>query len=171
MSLATEHRKLAFWVANQFNAPDRAGIESAASYGLVRAEADFDPDRGSFHALAVLTCRHAVIREVLRQRREAEREEPLFYVDDDGEEDERRDLPHVPPADVELSLMTDRLLEELAGLEPRAREILTRRYGLDGPEETLTAIAAGMGLSRSRVAQIEARALRSLRRALSRRRR
>lgn len=170
MSLAAESVKLAFWTANRFHAPDRAGIESAALLGLMRAEADFDPDRGSFAAWAVMACRHAVWKEVLRQRRASDHETSLFVVGEDGDEIERRDLPSVAPVDGS-GLMAARLREVLADLDPREREVVTRRFGLDGPEETLQAIGDALGLSRHRVGQIEKRALGRLRRALSRRRR
>jgi len=52
----------------------------------------------------------------------------------------------------------------LATLDPRAHAVLVARYGLDGqPPRTLQEIAHQFGLTRERVRQIEARALRHLR--------
>lgn len=61
----------------------------------------------------------------------------------------------------------------LASLSPREQEVLRMRYGLDdGEERTLRDIGLRLGISRPRVDQIEAKALRKLRhptRAVSRR--
>jgi RNA polymerase sigma factor (sigma-70 family) len=50
-----------------------------------------------------------------------------------------------------------------AGLTGREREVLKRRFGMDGPEETFAQVGEHMGVSKERVRQIEARALRRMR--------
>jgi RNA polymerase primary sigma factor len=50
-------------------------------------------------------------------------------------------------------------------LSPREREVIARRFGLAGPEETLAVIGRRLGVTRERVRQIEARALDKLRQA------
>ncbi len=169
MSLAAAYRPLALSVAARFNGPDRAGIVSAALWGLVEAERDFDPDRGSFGPLAATAARRECISEVLRQRRATARERRLFIVRPDGEEEERPDLPRVAPADAGAPLMIARLWEVLAELRPHEREVLVRRYGLEGEEQTYEEIAIALGVCRSTVRSVEARALAKLRAKLRRR--
>jgi RNA polymerase primary sigma factor len=52
----------------------------------------------------------------------------------------------------------------LATLTPRERDVLTKRFGLDGEQEfTLEAIGKGLSLTRERIRQIEGEALQKLR--------
>ncbi len=169
MSLAAAYRPLALSVAARFNGPDRDGIVSAALWGLVEAERDFDPARGSFGPLAATACRRECLSEVLRQRRAASRETCILFVLPDGKEVERPGLPHVSPADAGAPLMVARLWAVLGELRPREREVLVRRFGLEGEEQTYEEIAVALGVCRSTVRSIEARALGQLRRVLSRR--
>lgn len=55
------------------------------------------------------------------------------------------------------------LTDSMAGLRPIEQEVLRRRFGLDGDEETLAEIGSTMNRGPERVRQIEARALRKLR--------
>lgn len=64
----------------------------------------------------------------------------------------------------ELCARTGRALERL---DPREREIVVRRFGIGGDDErTLHEMAGLLGVSRERVRQIEARAMRKLRRSI-----
>ena len=68
-----------------------------------------------------------------------------------------------PQADLEVSLRNDALERALDELPERDAEVLRMRFGLgDNEPRTLTAIAKTMGVSRERVRQIEAAALRRL---------
>jgi RNA polymerase primary sigma factor len=74
------------------------------------------------------------------------------------------------PSPEEVTLRDDvirRVQDALAGLPVREREILFRRFGLDGEgEETLEEVGDRLGVTRERVRQIESRAMRRLGRLL-----
>jgi RNA polymerase primary sigma factor len=84
--------------------------------------------------------------------------------DDDGSLGDLVAAPDENPlAELEVSLRNDALEQALAELPERDAEVLRLRFGLDdGEPHTLTAIAKSMGVSRERVRQIEAIALRRL---------
>jgi RNA polymerase primary sigma factor len=57
------------------------------------------------------------------------------------------------------------ILEVMSGLTPRERDVLQLRFGIDdGRERTLEEVAEIYGTTRERIRQIEALALRKLRR-------
>jgi RNA polymerase sigma factor (sigma-70 family) len=68
-----------------------------------------------------------------------------------------------PPVATERADRAAALREALAQLTPRELAVIRRRHGLDGEEETLDAIGRDEGVSRERIRQIEAGALRKLR--------
>ncbi len=75
------------------------------------------------------------------------------------------DADHVGPNDnLDRKLLSDRLNSVLDHLSDREREIIRLRYGLaDGQHYTLTEIGKIYDLSRERVRQIQAKAMRKLR--------
>ena len=61
-------------------------------------------------------------------------------------------------------LLSEELQQALDVLTPRERAVITLRYGIgDGQNHTLLDIGTGLGISRERVRQIEAKALQKLR--------
>jgi len=71
------------------------------------------------------------------------------------------DQPEVETADRARS---SELLDALEMLQPRQRRVLIERFGLDGVRpRTLEEVGANLGITRERVRQLEARALRELR--------
>jgi RNA polymerase primary sigma factor len=68
--------------------------------------------------------------------------------------------------DVSRRLEVEALPELLEELDDRERTIVSRRFGLDGPEQTLRELAGTFGISAERVRQVEERALGKLRTAL-----
>jgi RNA polymerase primary sigma factor len=76
-------------------------------------------------------------------------------------EDEHVEQPEAATAE---RLQSAELAEALAGLEPRLRDVLQRRFGLAGSEpQTLEHIGTELGITRERVRQLETRALKELR--------
>ena len=76
-------------------------------------------------------------------------------------EDTKTDQPDEATA---KNLRARELEAALQLLNPRMRSVLTLRFGLDGkPPRTLEEVGAGLGITRERVRQLEARALRELR--------
>jgi RNA polymerase primary sigma factor len=73
-----------------------------------------------------------------------------------------------PAAHAEAADHKDALREVLAQLTPRELEVTRLRHGLDGEELTLDAIGQLQGVSRERIRQIEAAALRKLNQGIRR---
>ena len=69
-----------------------------------------------------------------------------------------------PEASAVASELRNKMSEALALLSPREQQVLSLRFGLDGPEKTLEEIGRIQGVGREPIRQIKARALRKLRR-------
>jgi len=75
--------------------------------------------------------------------------------------DQSADQPETMTAD---RARASELLVALAKLQPRQRRVVIERFGLDGVQpRTLEEVGANLGITRERVRQLEARALRELR--------
>jgi RNA polymerase primary sigma factor len=69
-----------------------------------------------------------------------------------------------PETETAERLQAAELTEALEQLAPRLRDVLERRFGLAGaPQQTLEEVGRELGITRERVRQLEARALRELR--------
>jgi RNA polymerase primary sigma factor len=76
-------------------------------------------------------------------------------------EDGNADLPEEMTSE---SMRSTELARALAGLNPRMRLVIARRFGLDGQApQTLEQVGSELGITRERVRQLESRALRELR--------
>jgi RNA polymerase primary sigma factor len=129
--------------------------------------------------LAQKLSREPTIAELARETQQDEDRvrELLGFVEDpvsletpvgDGESlygDLIEDVHSVAPDErTALRLRSRELAHALAHLNPRMRRVLALRFGLDGESpQTLEEVGAGLGITRERVRQLEARALRELR--------
>jgi len=108
----------------------------------------------------------AKLREIIKVA-----QEPLSLETPIGKEEDCRlgdfieDREAEAPANtVAQELLRDDLTEILAGLSARERDVLRLRFGLDdGRQRTLEEVGQLFGVTRERIRQIEAKALRKLR--------
>jgi RNA polymerase primary sigma factor len=135
---------------------------------VVRARRDLVQERGREPSLEEIAERSGLSVEKVRMIGELALE-PLSLDAPIGEGDTRYGdlLPNGEPTPAD-ALARRRLVEQtrdlLDSLNPREREVLRRRYGLDGDEdETLEEIGQSFSLTRERIRQIEAKALEKLR--------
>ncbi|HKQ63161.1 MAG TPA: RNA polymerase sigma factor RpoD/SigA [Candidatus Polarisedimenticolaceae bacterium] len=156
--------------------------------GLVEAARRFDPTRGTrFVTCAVWWIRKAILGAIderaalvpvpVYQRRHggSDRARVVELDAPSGAERETRRVEplRAPEESAEQALIEresrDLLDTALAGLGERERAVLSLRFGLDGNRpHVLEELGARLGVSRERVRQIEAQALRRLKRFLMR---
>jgi len=106
------------------------------------------------------------VREIMKIAQEpVSLETPIGEEEDShlGDFIEDHDAP--APADAaSYALLREKLNEVLGGLSPRERKVLELRFGLkDGRQRTLEEVGQFFGVTRERIRQIEAKALRRLR--------
>ena len=92
-------------------------------------------------------------------------ESPMGEEGDSHLGDFIEDRNAVPPADAALrQLLKEQIAEVLSSLTPREHRIIQLRFGLeDGRSRTLEEVGKEFGVTRERIRQIEAKALRKLR--------
>ncbi|MCD8358736.1 MAG: RNA polymerase sigma factor RpoD [Oscillospiraceae bacterium] len=106
------------------------------------------------------------VREILKVA-----QEPVSLETPIGEEKDSNLADFIPDADASepadaasFSLMREQLTEELSTLTPREEKVLRLRFGLeDGRTRTLEEVGKEFNVTRERIRQIEAKALRKLR--------
>lgn len=106
------------------------------------------------------------VREILRLSQEpVSLETPIGEEEDSHLGDFIPDDDALSPADAaSISLLKEQLAEVLKTLTPRESKVLSLRFGLeDGHPRTLEEVGSQFGVTRERIRQIEAKALRKLR--------
>lgn len=108
----------------------------------------------------------AKLRDIIKVAQEpVSLETPIGKEEDSklGDFIEDRDA-ETPAASVTQDLLREDIHEVMASLSPRERDVLRLRFGLDdGRQRTLEEVGQLFGVTRERIRQIEAKALRKLR--------
>ncbi len=106
------------------------------------------------------------VREIIKVSQEpVSLETPVGEEEDSHLSDFIEDRTALPPPDVALhQLLKEQIEEVLSTLNPREQRVLQLRFGLeDGRSRTLEEVGREFGVTRERIRQIEAKALRKLR--------
>jgi RNA polymerase primary sigma factor len=163
-----------------------ADLMQAGILGMMRGAATFDPNRGiRFTTYAMWWARHGIMRFIqdkgrlvripcwLQRSKEAVEKltslkSEVHELEYDGKETlqvtHARSMGGHDEGEQRILLQLDasRMKQELVNLSPREKDILVLRFGLSGVEKTLDEIGQEYGITRERVRQIEANAIRKL---------
>lgn len=174
--LITHNLRLVVYIAKKFETPT-AGIEdmiSIGTIGLIKAVNTFSVERNIKLATYASRCIENEILMYLRKsaqlKNEVSLDDPL-NVDWDGNELSLSDLlgsdPDVVNRGVEQEAEKQVLLEAVARLQPRERQIMELRFGLhNGREHTQKEVADTLGISQSYISRLEKRIIERLRKDL-----
>lgn len=105
------------------------------------------------------------VREIIKVSQEpASLEAPVGEEEDSRLGDFIQDASASPTDQATQALLKDHIREVLASLSPREAKVLEYRFGLeDGKQRTLEEVGKEFGVTRERIRQIEAKAIRKLR--------
>ena len=105
------------------------------------------------------------VREIIRVSQEpASLEAPVGEEEDSKLGDFIQDVGASPTDQATQALLKDHIREVLRSLSPREAKVLEYRFGLeDGKQRTLEEVGREFGVTRERIRQIEAKAIRKLR--------
>ncbi len=148
---------------------------SIGTIGLMKAITTFDANKGRLATYAA-RCIENELLMLFRSRKKISREVSLYEPigkDKEGNVIELIDVIEGSEDDVLEQIEKKQVFEVLEQnighiLEPREKQILEMRYGLNGQEEmTQREIGKQLGISRSYVSRIEKKALQKLKNKLS----
>lgn len=174
--LVNENLPLAKFFANKAMDIDYDEAFSRAMHGLHRAAQRFDDTRGCrFGAFAGFIIKQQLHRvRQFRNTAKRGRGTVTFSLEapaSETNESTLRDTLVDPRADAIGNIDDEAnhsvVLEALAQLPDRERAIISRRFGIGGDAETLEEIGIDYSLTRERVRQLEAIALKKLHRLIS----
>lgn len=172
-----EHNlRLVVYIAKKFESPD-VDVEdliSIGSVGLIKAINSFKPDKNIKIATYASRCIENEIlmylRKISKYKREISIDEPL-NVDSEGNELNLTDLisddKYVPQDDLDNRVEKQLLWKILNKLNPREKEIMVMRYGLNGKDEmTQKEVAVDLGISQSYISRLEKKILSRIRKEM-----
>ncbi len=174
--LIEHNMRLVAYIAKKYrdSGVDEDDLISLGAIGLIKAVKSFRSDAGTKFATYAVRCIENEMLMHLRSRKKSKRDVSMdesIGTDKEGNDLTLRDVLGSETDELE-KLVGERIEEErlrhmLRGLDNREQMVIVLRYGLkDGVEWTQHQIAEMMGISRSYVSRIEARALTKLQHAL-----
>ena len=165
-----EHNlRLVVYIAKKFESADTdiEDLISIGSIGLIKAINSFKPDKNIKVATYASRCIENEIlmhlRKISKYKKEVSLDEPL-NIDAEGNELNLTDLVpceiNCPQADMDNRVEKQILWKILNKLNPREKEIMVLRYGLDGKDEmTQKEVASDLGISQSYISRLEKKIL------------
>lgn len=172
---AEEHVRLALYILRRTLWRHDDDDEANALWGLAQAAAQWNAGKRpcAWSTFAAARIRWTVLHRYGRlvSSRVIAAEVPLFLAAEDDEETEL-ERPEMAVEDPELVAAEARadVSALLARLSPTAREILVRRFGLDGEPASREEIGAALGLTANQVTGRERAALERLRKVAGKKR-
>ncbi len=156
------------------SSPQEDDLISISTIGLIKSVDSFDIDNGARFATYAARCIQNEILMYFRSQKKLSQEVSLsetIDTDRDGNALTYEDIIRCEDTiadDIDRKMKTSKIAAYITkGLEPREREIIILRYGLDGDVPiTQREVAEKLGISRSYVSRIEKSALDKIRRAL-----
>ena len=153
------------------SAKDEEDLVSIGTVGLIKSVDSFNPDNGARFATYAARCIQNEILMYFRSQKKLQMEvsmEETIETDQEGNALTYEDVVAVEDTiadDLDARMKYDKAIRYVTrGLEPREREILVMRYGLDGRAPSTQRETAGkLGISRSYVSRLEKGALEKLR--------
>ena len=172
-----EHNlRLVVYIAKKFESVDvdLEDLISIGSVGLIKAINSFKPDKNIKVATYASRCIENEIlmylRKISKYKNQISLDEPL-NIDSEGNELNLTDLVpceiNCPQADMDNRVEKQLLWKILNKLNPREKEIMVLRYGLDGKDEkTQKEVAVDLGISQSYISRLEKKILNRIRKEM-----